>query len=388
MEPRGVRIKRMRKQKRKQIAKAAASSFALSSSIVVGAHFISPTYAQFNSTDEVNSTIEACFIFPRTIEQDFVIKSEEIFKKINRDIQQTLSIKSSITEIDVDGKLKNIKPYSNGHTNPSEPASDSNASLKGLTAIRSALESHIGSLQQNISTAKQDLASINSLSSQISSLIQQLKDYNTSLETAVTNSQTDTEELTNLLDTINGFKDQAITECAYEETYFEERISKMEGFSKDAETLITQAKEEQATSLQKVSSYTEKLNQLTKVENNINDEISKFESSIEHLNNRISNINAQIQTLEQQKQQEDEQKKKAEKEDAEKKKKENKPPEEQPAATPQNDTPSEEKTKPASEPEAEQPQEEENNTSDSEGETTQQNESSSENAETNSEEAE
>lgn len=385
MEPRGVRIKRMRKQKRKQIAKAAASSFALSSSIVVGAHFISPTYAQFNSTDEVNSTIEACFIFPRTIEQDFVIKSEEIFKKINEDIQQALTLKSSITEIDVDGNLKKIKPYSNGHTNPSEPASDSNASIKGLTATRSALESHISSLQQNISTAKQDLASINSLSSQLSSLIQQLEVYNTSLKTAVTNSQTDTKELTILLDTINGLKDQAITECAYEETYFEERITKMESFSKDAETLITQAKEEQATSLQKVSSYKEKLNQLTKVENNIHDEISKFESSIEHLNNRISNINAQIQTLEQQ--QKEEQKKKAEKEAAEKKKNENKPPEEKPATTPKNDKPSEEKTKPASEPGAEQPQEEENNTSDNAGETTHQNGSSSENAETNSEEA-
>ncbi|PAE24709.1 hypothetical protein [Bacillus sp. 7894-2] len=386
MEPRGVRIKRMRRKRRKQMAKTAATSFALSSSIVVGAHFISPTYAQFNSTDEANSTIEACFIFPRTIEKEYVTKSEDIFKKLDEEIQQALSIKSSITEIDADAKLKNVKPYSNGHTNPSEPAADSSASIKGLTATRSSLESHINSMQNNLSTAKQDLNAVNSLSSQLSASIQQLENYNTALEAAVTKSQTHTEELTTLLDTIKGFKDQAITECTYEETYFDEQISKMNSFSEKAETLLTQVKKEQTASLEKVISYKDKLNHLRNTERDIQNEISSLVSEIDNLNNSISSIDAQIQKLEKE-QQEAEQKKKAEKEAAEKKKNESKPSEEKPAADPSKEKPSEEKTEPAEEPAAEQPQGEENSTSESASETTQQNESPSEDEEPTSEEA-
>ncbi|WP_306010193.1 hypothetical protein [Bacillus sp. MMSF_3328] len=287
-------------EKRKRLFKAFSASTALSSMILGGAQLASPTYAQFNSTQEKEIQIGACFIFPKVIEKDYrdfaVNLSEEVIEEAKAAMIAGEQLKEKNTAISISElKSLNDNKLDDSETNSDNTGAGGGTAVNQLTLQKNSLVSQLNSVKSQLRAVNSGIQEMENESKALAAYSQSIKSYLESvLKESKTNGSLKLMELENLLAEINGFKDKAINECKYEKAYFSEVLTPMNLATEGLKEILKKLEDEEVSfislldeSEKNLQSYTDSLQRYRTESAMLENEIASIKSNIEKVKGQI-----------------------------------------------------------------------------------------------------
>jgi predicted nucleic acid-binding Zn-ribbon protein len=300
VEPRGKKINRERTEKRRKLFKAFSASTALSSMILGGAQLASPTYAQFNDSQEEEIEIGACFIFPKVIEEDYrdlsVTLSAEVISKAKAAIMTGEQLKEKNTAI---SKLTSSdgsgKSGSNDNTGAAGAGGGTEDSV--LVSQQKSLESQLSDAQTQLKTVNSKIQEIEKDYQTLTALSQSIKSYvDISLKEAKTDGNEKLIEIENLVNEINGIKFAAIKECTYDEAYFAEVLKPMEQAKVELNEVVKELEGEETKFKSLLDKYEKDLHSYKESLQSYNTDSARLESEINGIKSKINKVKEQIES--------------------------------------------------------------------------------------------
>ncbi|TYS47018.1 hypothetical protein [Bacillus infantis] len=285
-------------EKRKRLFKAFAASTALSSMILGGAQLASPTYAQFNSTQEKEIQIGACFIFPKVIEEDYrdlaVNLSEEVIAEAKAAMIAGEQLKEKNTAISELNSLNDNK-LDDSETNSDNTDAGGGTAVNQLTFQKNSLVSQLNSVKSQLRAVNSGVQEMENKSKALAAYSQSIKSYLESvLKESKTNGSLKLVEIENLLAEINGFKDKAINDCKYEKVYFSEVLTPMNQATEGLKEVLKKLEDEEVSfislldeSEKNLQSYTDSLQRYRTESARLENEIASIKSNIEKVKGQI-----------------------------------------------------------------------------------------------------
>lgn len=299
MEPRGKKINRERTEKRRNLFKAFSASTALSSMILGGAQLASPTYAQFNDSQEEEIEIGACFIFPKVIEEDYrdlsVTLSDEVISKAKAAIMTGEQLKEKNTAI---SQLASSDANGKNGSADSTVAADAVAGTKDnqLVSQQKSLDSQLSNAQTQLKAVNSKIQEIEKEYQTLNTFSQSIRSYvDISLKEAKTDGNQKLTEIENLVNKINGIKVAAINECTYDEAYFAEVLKPMEQAKVELKEVLKDLESEEVNFKNLLDKYEKDLQSYKDSLQSYNTDSARLESEINGIKSNINKVKEQIE---------------------------------------------------------------------------------------------
>ncbi|MBS4190151.1 hypothetical protein KHA94_08025 [Bacillus sp. FJAT-49705] len=294
MVPRSSRYKKRKKMQRKKMLKNFTTSVAISSILLGSAQITRPTYGEFNSRNDQDSDIQACFIFPRTVEE-YRDRTYELQQETEVLINDALAKLSELDISTMNEKLDALneeKADEEGATPPDFQADTS--TIEGLQALQSQLQSEIIAIQNTIAANEQQIAALQEIITEVQELITKLEEIvSTVFPEAKEQAQLKLDEMIEIIQIIEEIKDRAIQECKFDPEFFNNILEQMNMYKAKTEELILKLDEELVKTEELIQEMNEKATEL-------NDNIEALQTENEGLLAKIVEIESQIAAIDQQ----------------------------------------------------------------------------------------
>lgn len=241
MVPRSSRYRGNKKKIRKRMFKNFSSSFAISSLILGSAQLVTPTYSEFNSINEQEIDIKACFIFPQTI--------EDIKEKTSLLHQEAVAFKedalSQAANVNIDSVMGGIDSYKESIANKDQTPTDNftgdTNTIEGLQALQNNLQAELSSIQNTITSNEEGMNKLQVITTELNDLLIQTESIITDVfPNAIVESEDRLIEIIKFIQFIEDYMNRAIEECNFSQEYFNEILNEMEIYKLGTEEVITE----------------------------------------------------------------------------------------------------------------------------------------------------
>ncbi|MFO1444351.1 hypothetical protein KDN24_14320 [Bacillus sp. Bva_UNVM-123] len=267
--------------------------------IISGINLITPAYGRFFSPQEDKIDVQACFIFPKTIEEH-----KEQTDKLRweaEDLMDELIGKISELEItEMNERMEELEKSSNETHIPDSSGENQidSSTIEGLRALQSALQAEISAIESTITANEQRISDLENAITELESLISAIENViENDIQAVKMQVDQKLEEILELIQYIEEIKDRAMEECNYDPLFFSERLAQMDFNKQVTENLLQKLEEEHAQLTEQIQKFSDQVTAMKVSITSIQSENESLAGQISGLMNQIASIDQLIEDL-------------------------------------------------------------------------------------------
>lgn len=262
--------------------------------IISGISLITPAYGRFFSPHEDKIDVQACFIFPKTIEE-----YKEQTDKLRWEAEDLMDeLTGKVSELEITAMNERMDEWEKSSNEIQIPDSGGenqidSSIIEGLQALQSALQAEISAIKSTITANEQRISDLENAITELESLISAIENViENDFQAVKLQVDQKLEEILELIQYIEEIKDRAIEECNYDPQFFSEKLAQMDFNKQVTENLLQKLEEEQAQLTEQIEKFSAQVTAM-------NDSITSIQSENESLAGQISGLMNQIASIDQ-----------------------------------------------------------------------------------------
>lgn len=288
-----------KRQKRQKVLKISIYCVVAAVIIVSGINLITPTYGRYISPQEDKMDVQACFIFPKTIEE--YKEQTDKLRWEAEDLMNELMGKMSELEITAMNERMDEWTKSSNETHMTDSAIDyqvDRSTIDGLQAFQSSLQAEISAIDSTIAANEQKISNLENAITELESLISALENLiEHDFQAVKMQSEHKLEEILNIIKLIEEIKDRAIEECDYDLLFFTGILAQMDFNKQVTENLLQKLEEDQVQAEDQIQKLLDQVIALNDSITSIQSENISLAGQISGLTNLIASIDQLIKDL-------------------------------------------------------------------------------------------
>ena len=284
-----------KRQKRQKAFKVFIYCVVFAVLIVSGVNLINPAYGKFLSPRDVKMDVQACMIFPKTIE-GYKEQTDEL-RWESEDLLNELLVK--ISELEIVAMIENMAQLTTDlneaqMTDSTTDYQGDMSTIEGLQALQSSLRAEISGIESTIAANEQEILDLENAITEVESLLSDLENLiEYDFQAVKEQTEQKLEEILELIKLIEEIKDRVLEECDYDPQFFTDILAQMD-FNKQVTEKTLQHLEEEHTRA------TDQIQQITDQVTGMNERITSIQSENESLAGQIIDITNTIASIDQQ----------------------------------------------------------------------------------------